>query len=92
MTLLVLVASPVRSAQYLPWVTGLAAVRLAAGRTMRRPVALAVLCAAGLSAVIFPAGWNSLLHGSAARRPAAGQLSKNTVNSTKAMVVTARVP
>jgi hypothetical protein len=63
-TLLFLVASPVLSAQYLLWVTGLAAACLAMGRTTQRPVALAVLAATGLTQLIFPIGWPRLLHGS----------------------------
>jgi Glycosyltransferase family 87 len=63
-TLLFLVASPVLSPQYLLWLTGLAAACLATGRTTQRPVALAVLAAAGLTQVIFPIGWHSLLDGS----------------------------
>ncbi len=63
-TLLFLVASPVLSPQYLLWVTGLAAACLATGRTTQRPVALAVLAAAGLTQLIFPIGWPSLLSGS----------------------------
>jgi len=65
-TLLFLVVSPVLSAQYLLWVTGLAAVCLATGRTTQRPVALAVLAAAALTQDVFPIGWTSLLSGSAA--------------------------
>ena len=64
-TLLVLVASPVLSPQYVLWVIGLAAACLAAGRTTQRPVALAVLGIALLTVVVFPAGWQSLLKGSA---------------------------
>ena len=63
-TLLFLVASPVLSPQYLLWVTGLAAVCLATGHTTQRPVALAVLAAAGLTQLIFPIGWRSLVTGS----------------------------
>jgi hypothetical protein len=63
-TLLFLVASPVLSPQYLLWVTGLAAACLATGRTTQRPVALAVLAAAGLTQLIFPIEWPSLLSGS----------------------------
>jgi hypothetical protein len=63
-TLLFLVASPVLSAQYLLWVTGLAAACLATGRTTQRPVALAVLAAVGLTQLVFPIGWPSLLSGS----------------------------
>src|SRR5262249_15502663 len=65
-TLLFLVVSPVLSAQYLLWVTGLAAVCLATGRTTQRPAALAVLAAAALTQVVFPLGWPSLISGSAA--------------------------
>ena len=63
-TLLFLVASPVLSPQYLLWVTGLAAVCLATGHTTQRPAALAVLAAAGLTQLIFPIWWHSLLNGS----------------------------
>jgi hypothetical protein len=63
-TLLFLVVSPVLSPQYLLWVVGLAAACLAIGRTTQRPVALAVLAAAGLTQLIFPIGWYSLLSGS----------------------------
>ena len=63
-TLLFLVASPVLSPQYLLWVTGLAAVCLATGPTTQRPAALAVLAAAGLTQLIFPIWWHSLLNGS----------------------------
>ena len=63
-TLLFLVASPVLSPQYLLWVIGLAAACLARGGTTQRPVALAVLAAAGLTQLIFPIGWLPLLHGS----------------------------
>ena len=63
-TLLFLVVSPVLSPQYLLWVTGLAAACLATGHTTQRPVALAVLGAAGLTQLIFPIGWLSLVHGS----------------------------
>ncbi len=63
-TLLFLVVSPVLSPQYLLWVIGLAAVCLATGQTTQRPVALAVLAAAGLTQLIFPAGWVSLVYGS----------------------------
>ncbi len=63
-TLLFLVASPVLSPQYLLWVIGLAAACLATGHTTQRPVALAVLAAAGLTQLIFPIGWTSLVHGS----------------------------
>ena len=63
-TLLFLVVSPVLSPQYLLWVTGLAAACLATGRTTQRPAALAVLAAAGLTQLIFPIGWLSLLSGS----------------------------
>jgi Glycosyltransferase family 87 len=65
-TLLFLVASPVLSPQYLLWVTGLAAACLASGRTTQRPAAMAVLAAAGLTQLIFPIGWHSLIYGSAA--------------------------
>jgi hypothetical protein len=63
-TLLFLVASPVLSPQYLLWVTGLAAACLATGPTTQRPVALAVLAAAGLTQVVFPIKWLSLVSGS----------------------------
>ena len=63
-TLLFLVVSPVLSPQYLLWVIGLAAACLATGPTTQRPVALAVLAAAGLTQLIFPIGWYSLLSGS----------------------------
>ena len=63
-TLLVMVASPVLSPQYLLWVIGLAAACLASRRTTQRPVALAVLGASLLTVVVFPAGWQSLLAGS----------------------------
>ena len=63
-TLLFLVVSPVLSAQYLLWVTGLAAACLATGRTTQRPAALAVLAAAGLTQVIFPNGWAGVVYGS----------------------------
>ena len=63
-TLLFLVASPVLSPQYLLWVLGLAAACLATGHTTQRPVAVAVLAAAGLTQLIFPIGWPSLLLGS----------------------------
>jgi hypothetical protein len=64
-TLLVLIASPVLSPQYLLWAIGLAAACLAAGRTTQRPVALALLGAALLTVAVFPVGWPSLLKGSA---------------------------
>lgn len=64
-TLLVLVASPVLSPQYLLWAVGLAAACLAAGRTTQRPAALAILAAALLTVIVFPVGWLSLLRGSA---------------------------
>jgi len=63
-TLLFLVASPVLSPQYLLWVVGLAAACLAAGQTTQRPVALAVLAAAGLTQLIFPIWWDRLVYGS----------------------------
>ena len=63
-TLLFLVTSPVLSAQYLLWVTGLAAACLATGHTTQRPVALAVLAAAGLTQLIFPIGWLAVVAGS----------------------------
>jgi hypothetical protein len=64
-TLLVLVASPVLSPQYMLWAIGLAAACLAAGQTTQRPVALAILAAALLTVIVFPAGWQGLLRGSA---------------------------
>jgi hypothetical protein len=64
-TLLVMVASPVLSPQYLLWAIGLAAACLASRRTTQRPVALAVLVAALLTVAVFPLGWQSLLAGSA---------------------------
>ena len=63
-TLLFLVASPVLSPQYLLWVIGLAAACLATGQTTQRPVALAVLAAAGLTQLIFPIWWYRLVNGS----------------------------
>jgi len=63
-TLLFLVASPVLSPQYLLWVIGLAAACLATGQTTQRPVALAVLAAAGLTQLIFPIWWDRLVYGS----------------------------
>ncbi len=63
-TLLFLVVSPVLSPQYLLWVIGLAAACLAAGQTTQRPVALAVLAAAGLTQLIFPVWWYRLVDGS----------------------------
>jgi len=63
-TLLYLVVSPVLSAQYLLWVTGMAAACLAAGRTTQWPAALAVLAAAGLTQLVFPIWWRSLVNGS----------------------------
>jgi len=63
-TLLFLVTSPVLSPQYLLWLIGLAAACLATGHTTQRPVALVVLAAAGLTQLIFPIGWLSLVHGS----------------------------
>ena len=63
-TLLFLVVNSVLSPQYLLWVTGLAAACLATGRTTQRPAALAVLAAAGLTQLVFPVGWLSLLSGS----------------------------
>jgi len=63
-TLLFLVTSPVLSPQYLLWVIGLAAACLTTGQTTQRPVALAVLAAAGLTQLIFPIGWYRLVYGS----------------------------
>jgi hypothetical protein len=65
-TLLFLVVSPVLSAQYLIWVVGLAAACLATGRTTQRPAALALMAAAGLTQVVFPVEWPTLVSGSAA--------------------------
>jgi hypothetical protein len=64
-TLLVLVASPVLSPQYMLWAVGLAAACLAAGQTTQRPAAVAILVAALLTVIVFPTGWESLLRGSA---------------------------
>lgn len=64
-TLLVLLDSPVLSPQYMLWALGLAAVCLATGRTTQRPVALTLLAAALLTVLVFPAGWQGLLRGSA---------------------------
>jgi hypothetical protein len=64
-TLLVLVASPVLSPQYMLWAVGLAAACLAAKQTTQRPTALAIVAAALLTVIVFPAGWQSLLGGSA---------------------------
>jgi hypothetical protein len=64
-TLLVLVASPVLSPQYMLWAVGLAAACLAAGQTTQRPAALVILAAVVLTVIVFPAGWQSLLRGSA---------------------------
>jgi Glycosyltransferase family 87 len=64
-TLLVLVASPVLSPQYMLWAVGLAAACLAARQTTQRPAALAILAAALLTVIVFPAGWQGLLRGSA---------------------------
>jgi hypothetical protein len=64
-TLLVLVASPVLSPQYMLWAIGLAAACLTTGQTTQRPVALAILAAALLTVIVFPIGWPSLLRGSA---------------------------
>jgi hypothetical protein len=64
-TLLVLVASPVLSPQYMLWAIGIAAACLATGQTTQRPVALAILAAALLTVIVFPGGWQSLLRGSA---------------------------
>jgi hypothetical protein len=63
-TLLFLVTSPVLSPQYLVWVIGLAAACLATGQSTQRSVAFVVLAAAGLTQLIFPIGWISLVHGS----------------------------
>ena len=64
-TLLVLVASPVLSPQYMLWAIGLAAACLAASQTTQRPAALAILVAALLTVIVFPTGWQGLLRGSA---------------------------
>lgn len=64
LTLLALVASPVLSPQYLLWAVGLAAVCLATGQTTQGPAAVILLAAAGLTQLVFPVGWPSLLHGS----------------------------
>ncbi len=64
-TLLVLVASPVLSPQYLLWAIGLAAACLAARQTSQRPAALVILVAALLTVIVFPTGWQALLRGSA---------------------------
>jgi hypothetical protein len=63
-TLLYLVVSPLLSAQYLLWVTGLGAACLATGRTTQRPAALAVLAAAWLTQLVFPIWWRGLVYGS----------------------------
>jgi Glycosyltransferase family 87 len=65
-TLLFLVANSVLSPQYLLWVIGLAAVCLAvgAGGTTQRPVAFMLLGCAGLTQIVHPIGWKSLVHGS----------------------------
>jgi len=65
-TLLVLVASPVLSVQYVLWVIGLAAACLAARGTTQRPVALVLLAVAGLTVAVYPAGWYPLIRGSGA--------------------------
>ena len=64
-TLLVLVASPVLSPQYMLWAIGLAAVCLVTRQTTQRPVAVAILAAALLTVIVFPVGWQGLLRGSA---------------------------
>jgi len=64
-TLLVLVASPVLSPQYMLWAIGLAAACLISRQTTQRPAALAILAAALLTVIVFPTGWQSLLRGSA---------------------------
>ncbi len=64
-TLLFVVLSPVLSPQYLLWLLGLAAVCLATGQTRQRPVAVAVIVAAGLTQLNFPWDGASLLGGSA---------------------------
>jgi hypothetical protein len=63
-TLLYLVASPLLSAQFLLWVTGLAAVCLSSRRTTQWPAALAALAATALTQLIFPVGWLGLIRGS----------------------------
>jgi len=65
-TLLVLVASPLLSVQYVLWVIGLAAACLANRGTTQRPVALILLAVAGLTVAIYPAMWHPLLEGSGA--------------------------
>jgi hypothetical protein len=65
-TLLVLVASPVLSVQYVLWVIGLAAACLANRGTTQRPVALLLLAVAGLTVAVYPAGWLPLIGGSGA--------------------------
>jgi len=65
-TLLVLVASPVLSMQYVLWAIGLAAACLANRGTTQRPVALILLAVAGLTFAVFPAMWHPLLEGSGA--------------------------
>ena len=65
-TLLVLVASPVLSVQYVLWVIGLAAACLANRGTTQRPVALVLLAVAGLTVAVYPAGWYPLIRGSGA--------------------------
>ena len=73
-------ASPVLyDPQYLLWVIGLAAACLATGHTTQRPVALVVLAAAGLTQLIFPIGWPSLVHGSDA---VTGVLAARTCSSS----------
>jgi Glycosyltransferase family 87 len=86
-TLLFLVVSPVLSPQYLLWVLGLAAACLATGHTTQRPVAVAVLAAAGLTQLIFPIGWPSLLLGSGL---ATGVLVARNVLLAVAAVLSAR--
>lgn len=65
-TLLFLVVSPVLSPQFLLWVLALAAVCLAAGQTTQRLVAVGLLAVAGLTQIVFPGHWYTLLSGSAA--------------------------
>jgi hypothetical protein len=65
-TLLVLVASPVLSTQYVLWGIGLAAACLANRDTTQRPVALLLLAVAGLTVAVFPVRWYPLLGGSGA--------------------------
>jgi hypothetical protein len=65
-TLLFLVTNSVLSPQYLLWVIGLAAVCLAvgAGITTQRPVTVMLLVCAGLTQIVHPIGWKTLVQGS----------------------------